>query len=454
MGFSLKDIYRSFNQEGSFLRNSSYLFSSRVFTTIMAVLLTPILTRLYNPESYGYFSLINAIILNFSMVSSLSYDNALVIIKKEREFYNLLLSCVLLSLIFTSLLLLGLVSLTYFLDNSYSLYEFLRAPYFITLTVVGGFIYANAQLFSKWNVRRAKFLFISKVWVSHQIMNKLVSLLLGYFYAPVFGLVLGELSGKVLSIFLNIRYNIIKEWKSLIRLLSKKESIRVLFQWKSYPKYILPDKYISMLVNQAPIFILSFYFGASILGNFSLSMSIIGLPIILIANTMSSVILKKTSDSKSNKEEIRQFIRKGVTLITLLLLPCFVILILFSDDLFSVIFGSNWLEAGRMASIIAAYSIVQMYQVFAMPLFQVYEKEKKALLINSFQLIFILVFTLPGIFLKDALLIIAGYGLVRYVFGWMQIVSSFRLVEVRVVRHIALVSLSIIITLLTKYLFL
>jgi O-antigen/teichoic acid export membrane protein len=89
----IKSVLNSFRTKGSFTRNFSYLLSGRVITTLISFGVTPILTSLYSPEAYGYFAFFNAVGLNFALVSSFGYENALIIVKGEKKFYNLFFFC-------------------------------------------------------------------------------------------------------------------------------------------------------------------------------------------------------------------------------------------------------------------------------------------------------------------------------------------------------------------------
>jgi O-antigen/teichoic acid export membrane protein len=65
-----------------------YLLLDLLFLT------TPLLTGIYSPEAYGYFSFFNTLATNFATISTLGFSTALIIASDERDFYNLFISLI------------------------------------------------------------------------------------------------------------------------------------------------------------------------------------------------------------------------------------------------------------------------------------------------------------------------------------------------------------------------
>ncbi|WP_375579613.1 oligosaccharide flippase family protein [Marivirga tractuosa] len=427
------DILSSFKTKDSFTRNFSYLFSGRVITTLLSFAVTPVLTRIYSPEAYGYFAFFNAFVMNFTVVSSLSYDSALVIVDKERKFYNLFFACILLSFL-TSFLLLGGLLILYF---SPTLRNFINLDNDLPLSLIflisfGGILYSLTQLQPKWNIRRKQFKHAARVGVINQIISRSTAIILGFFYgAPIYGLVFSELASKINAITINTYKNLIKEWSLFTKAISFKVVIEVLKEQLSYPKYILSGKYIGLISKQIPIFVGAFFFNSEIIGNYGLAISMLILPMNILSNTIQPVILKKVNDSKKNNEDIRSFVIKILNIILILATPFFTLLFIFSEWVFPVIFGEQWILAGQFAKIISVYLIVDIIQVFSGSLYLVYEKQRQLFNTHLSKFLLSVIFILPGIFYENFNYVLIGFGFIYYIMGWYEVNKVLKYIGLR-----------------------
>ena len=88
--------------EGSFAGDVLKIAGGTTFAQILSVLATPILTRIYGPESYGLSALFVSIVATVGVVACLRYELAIMLPKRDEDATNLLAA---------SLILAGVVSL-------------------------------------------------------------------------------------------------------------------------------------------------------------------------------------------------------------------------------------------------------------------------------------------------------------------------------------------------------
>jgi len=86
----LAQLIRKRLPEGSFLKNVATLMTGTVFAQALLVLLAPILTRLYDAESFGVFSLYTSIVGFLTVIACLRYERAIVLPEKDEDAANLL----------------------------------------------------------------------------------------------------------------------------------------------------------------------------------------------------------------------------------------------------------------------------------------------------------------------------------------------------------------------------
>lgn len=415
-------------------------------------MVSPILTRIYSPEAYGYFAVINAVAMNFTSLSCFSFDSALVIVKTESKFYNLFAACISFIIISSIILLIILYLLKYFAGISESLGVIITLDnrnifliYFVSIA------YAVTQIQPKWNVRRKQFKYAASVGIISQLLNRISALSIGFVNLfPMYGLIIGEFLGKIIATILTLKKNLFSERRQISKAISIKRILKVLNEYKAYPKFILPSRYLEVLVNQVPVFAFSLYFNSQALGYYALASSMLNLPIQLLSNALSPLILKQLNDYNDiNKVQI--FVRRITKILIIIGLPFFISLIFLADIIFPFVFGEGWQTAGLICSIIAGYGIFSLLKIFVAPLFQIYNKERNTLLLNIIQLFLVTAGLIPGILMNNYVIMISGAAFVTYVVFWIQLHVAFRIIKLNLIKWFLTLSGIYIICYIVKF---
>ena len=120
----------------------------------MLVLLAPILTRLYDPEAFGVFSLYTSIVGFLAVIACLRYENAIVLPEKDEDAANLLALSMLICFS------MAVITIIIVAVCGQDIAELLGSPglafwlWFLPLSVIGagGFL-----AFNYWSTRRKQF---------------------------------------------------------------------------------------------------------------------------------------------------------------------------------------------------------------------------------------------------------------------------------------------------------
>ena len=76
-------------QDNYFFKNVSMIVGGTIFAQIINILVSPILTRIYQPEMYGVFSTFNSLVAILSISVSLDYQNAIPLEKEDEDAMHL-----------------------------------------------------------------------------------------------------------------------------------------------------------------------------------------------------------------------------------------------------------------------------------------------------------------------------------------------------------------------------
>jgi O-antigen/teichoic acid export membrane protein len=182
--------------------------------------------------------------------------------------------------------------------------------------------------------------------VAQSISGSVSKIILGFLAFGSFGLICGEIIGRMVGIGTLGRTVLPKIWRSIHDLdFHKVRSLA--HRYKKFPTFSLPAGFINELSLQAPTLLLSMMFGYEIVGLFSLSYSMLVLPISLISNSIAQVYFGEISELfRYKSDKILSLYLDTTKKLFMFGAPIILIGAVISPILFPLIFGSAWKEAG------------------------------------------------------------------------------------------------------------
>jgi len=415
----LKDIKR----EGSFLQNLAYTISGSAYGILLQLIFSPILARIYTPDAYGNFGVYMAIVSNISMVSMLMLPNAFVIPKKEKEFASLLQLTSFLA-ISTSVLTFLIFSL--FGNQIASFFNHDGPQWWYYLIGPSLFLVNFKQINSNWIIRLKLFKKSVKVGFVTSLLGRLFNLIYGLLSrGAIAGLILGEITGKTIGLFVQIKIILSGNYHILLKGFSFKKIWNALSQYRNYPLFLLPGNYLNLLAGQLPIFLFSSAFGFQMVGFYTFSLALLDMPLRLIGNSISPVFLQKAAEVQNNQPEKLGAITKEAfqKLLFVALIP-FGLISAFGDYLFLLVFGENWEMAGTFCRIL---SVFYMFRLSVSPISSVLAiiRKEKYNLFNSG-----VIFTLRVISLLVGVYLIQDIIIALLLFSLSGVIAIFVLIYI------------------------
>ena len=147
------------------IRNTSVLITGTVLAQLISILLQPFLRRFFSPEAFGIYSVYLSLVGIVAVVTSLRYDDAVVLPGKNKDSVNLITLSLIVSFII-NLILFIIILLT-----GNELLRFLNLPSNIPVSLLylipaGAFLFNLFQTFNYWLIRSKKY--------KHVSVNKLI----------------------------------------------------------------------------------------------------------------------------------------------------------------------------------------------------------------------------------------------------------------------------------------
>lgn len=327
------------------IKNTTLLVSGTALAQLIPIALQPVLRRIYpDPELFGAYSVYVSIAGILLVASSLRFELAIVLPKKDSESQNVLFLSAIISLAFNFLLLLIILVLQPYL------LEFLNFPgrysFYIFLIPLGTFLLSVYQLFNYWLVRKKRFFAIS--------INKFVRR--GFEGASQVSLKYitgfhGLITGDIIGHFSNIVSGIYQSGKCglTVRLFSIRKIKEILITYSEYPKFNLIPSLMSACSYLLPAIIISRSFSPENAGYYDLSKLLLSVPLALIATSLSNVLLQRITEKHNLRTSIKRDILYVLVFVSLVAIIEVLVIIIWAEDIFSVFFGDTWMFSGTIS---------------------------------------------------------------------------------------------------------
>jgi len=395
-------------QKGSFVRNAMYGFSGKFIIICFTFVTAPLLTRMYTPEAYGYFAFMNTIASNVAILATLGFPSALVLSRTDDRFYNFLVSVVVLSMMIITTFSLVLI----FVANDVLPIELGQDKgFYLGLLVAACTLYALMQILPNWNVWRNQFQVAARINILVAGSARVVSLGMGLLPgASVFGLIIGELFGRLLGVVATVSHHLFKEWRNMFAAVRLKKMRSVTSEFKDYPKYVLAAGYVSVLTSHIPSLVFPYLFEMQRLGHYSLAVSMVGIPGSLLAYPLSSLFLKKFLElQETQAERIPLYVKRVLYGLFLVSVVPFAFIVVFGPDVFAFVFGADWRFAGELSSILAFHGLIEVVRVPLQGVFQAKKRERSILSYQVLQIAMVVIALLPGLISNDIVMMVWGF---------------------------------------------
>lgn len=363
----------SVRRRGSFFGDVLKLVSGTAFSQALLLLASPILTRLYTPEAFGTLALFTSIITILGVIACLRYELAIMLPESDEEAANLLGASLMFAVLVSSL------TVPVMWWGQALLLRSLNAPAlgpYLWLIPPGVLVGGVFLALNYWNSRTKRFgrLSIARVVQSIGVLTTQIGL--GFGGLPTSGVLIGaSVGGQTLATTI-LGGQI---WRDDRKLFFRSICLSKIFlEIKRYRKFPLLDTWSALLNSlswQLPAFLLSAFFSSTIVGFYALGFRILQLPMSLIGGSIAQVFYQRASEAHK-QGKLATLVEEVFDKLVMIGLVPMLTLTLIGRDLYTVLFGSEWAEAGVYTQILSIWAFVWFISSPLSTLFSVLEKQE------------------------------------------------------------------------------
>lgn len=323
------------------LRSMSSLMTGSIIAQIIMVITSPVVTRLFSPNQFGfYISVITAISI-FGPIICGKYEMSIITSKDSIE----LKSNIIISVIFTFILstIIGIVYPLFFIKLNQT--NFFNSTILIQLSIFTLLVlYGLNSVFTSLNNKYREYNMISNVTITKSFFQNVTLIIFGTLQIGVvsfiFSQVISSLAGlrKLTKIYFQNGLNKLK--------ISNKIIYKYFINGREQLFYNAPSALFSTLSQASIVIFLGFMYDSSVVGWYGLSNRMLGLPFTLISANIAKIYFEKASNQFKKTKEFKKTFLRTLLFLVLTTVPLMTLIFVFSPLLFSYGFGTDWHRAG------------------------------------------------------------------------------------------------------------
>jgi O-antigen/teichoic acid export membrane protein len=330
------------------IRSASVLITGTVIAQLISILLQPFLRRFFPVEAFGTYSVYLSIVGIVSVITTLRYDDAIVLPRHDKESANVIALSLIFNFAFNLILFMIIVL------RGRQIFSFLNLPsgfpssvlYLIPLSV---FLVNSYQGFNFWLIRKKRYIAASANKMVRRGSEGLAQVMFALSGNPkglIFSDIIGQSANVATAALQGLRKGLSFKHVGINKLKY------VFKKYSDFPKYNL----IPALMNTCsyflpPVFINKF-FSATYTGYFDLTKLVLSIPIAFVASSFSSVLLQKISVKYNTGGSILSDLKQVFAVVMMIFIMEIAVIYLFGEWFFRVIFGNDWIISGRISRIL------------------------------------------------------------------------------------------------------
>tara|TARA_Y100000996_G_scaffold172293_1_gene133938 strand:- start:439 stop:1677 length:1239 start_codon:yes stop_codon:yes gene_type:complete len=400
-------------------KNFFLLFSSSAIAQIIALLLAPFISRLFTPDNFGMIGYILSISGIFTAIGSLTYEKAIVLENDDKKAQDLQ---------FLSLCSLFIFSIILYFSISFYIKKFSNLESSYLLWIVPIFFLNNFIniVFAVLN-RDRQYKNIAMIQLLRRSGTAITQLTFGIIGYTAFGLIWGNIFGALFCVI----YIFILSSVSFSKRKYKLEDIKyVAKKYINFPLYTAPQELINISFAQLPVIILANYYSITILGAYYFAVKIIQLPSALLGNSIKKIFYKEAACSRNKMDNLKELYFNLTAILFFISIIPIIISFFFAPDIFSFVFGSDWLFAGKFARWMTLWFGANFIMIPSRVLFLVFEKQKLLFKIDliigiiRFMILLITVNYFSAITAIATFSVISGICFIAIILGWIIFLTN------------------------------
>lgn len=382
-------------KSNSALKDVSFVAGGTVISQGIAILVLPVLSRIYTPADFGIAAIFASVIAILSEISGFRYYLAIPLPKSERYANAVIVLSLFVQFIFSLILCLLLLAtdLRFFtairLENLFQ-YRF--------LVPIGVFLISLYVTLTQWAIRTKSFSTIGKTKISQSITGNFAKVIFGLLNIKPLGLLLGEIISRASGI--TTLYKGIVSIKGVPKT-TRQDVVKVALKYRNFPLFDIWTALLNTAGYQIVPYLILIFYDSQTTGYFSMAFTLMAVPGALIGTAIGQVFLQKAASAQHSGNLKELTFKAYLVLLRLSLFPILLLSIM-SPLIFSIVLGKQWADAGIYAMLLGPWVMIMFIQSPLSNVFSILGLQRQALALEILYSVSRIAAFLFGTLWKDA----------------------------------------------------
>ena len=323
---------------------------------VVLVVAAPLLSRLYDPDSFGAFSVVNAVVLAVGTVAALRLELAVPLPKSDTEARGI----VRLGFLFAVGVVVIGTPLVYLLRSPIASFSGWSSEVtsLLVWAPLGAALLGTYLLLNQLAVRRRSYGAIARRTVLQASATVLLQVTFGAVGWGAFGLVLGLVAGQVVGVA-TLGWSL----RHVLRFAApaRPQLRSLLSEYRSFPLILAPSGLVNTLGLQVPLLVITSLYGNASAGLFGMAQRVVALPVILVGGAIGQVFVGELASRRRGSSTALMPLFTGVSkrLAAVGVAGAATVLIA-APTVFAFLLGDEWRASGQMARALSVGLLVQL----------------------------------------------------------------------------------------------
>lgn len=330
------------------VRGIGVLTGGTVLAQVIPLLMLPVLSRLYVPETFAVLGLMMMGAYFTASLSTGNYEYAIATSRSAARARTLATITILFSLGFAAVY--ELVLVLFYQPIAEVLKLGAHAPWMFAVPVTllcGSFAAAG----NYWLLRAGKHGLQAGIKFTHAGVNAVFSLALG-----LMGWVNGLLWGFVGGIALSAAWGIFWAWQNGLRLVHldfRKHLARVMLHYREFPLFGSLPTALNNLAVQLPLIIVAASYALATTGHFSITRNLLSGGVVLVSASIGQVVLKHLSERRHARQKLWPFLLRVLAGLIGVGVAVGAGIYMLGPWFFSFYLGAGWKDSGEILRVLS-----------------------------------------------------------------------------------------------------
>lgn len=341
-------------KDSKYFRALAVLMSGTVTGTLFIAVHEVLQTRIFTSDEIGIYTFLLALPLTFISVMSLRYDVSII---TEKDLHSALV-CVKLSALINCIITVA-ATFVYVIYIVFFHQDYIRYLYLLPFIALIMFGYGLNNILTSFNNRTKEFALISKMYVLRTFIQHIGVLIVGFIFVKLLSLRSLSIFIMVVPYALGLFAGVVRQSKTLmvhlkeLKGITKSEMIEAAKDNKMQPLVSTPALFVNSFSFSVITMIIESLFGASVLGYYSVSSRVLGMPISLVSGNVAKVFIQQASVEYTKTGKFIKAYKQSMLFLVAVSVPMFLAMFFLAPPLCEMVFGDGWGVAGEYIKILA-----------------------------------------------------------------------------------------------------